>query len=57
VAIRDAHAAKYDYDIRRIGEALMAEQAAGGRKLFYGKPKPLQAQDVAPRDPEPGADD
>ncbi len=57
MAIRDAHAAKYDYDIRRIGEALMAEQAAGGRKLFYGKPKPLQAQDVAPRDPESGADD
>jgi hypothetical protein len=43
-AIRDAHAAQYDYDLRRIGEALMAEQAASGRELYYGKPKPVPAE-------------
>lgn len=55
-AIRDAHAAKYDYDLDRICDALMAEQEASGRKLFYGKPKPLrrrtEAPDEPPEDPE-----
>jgi hypothetical protein len=49
-AIRDAHAARYDFDLKRIGEALMAEQAASGRALFYGKPKPFRSDDVNPGD-------
>jgi hypothetical protein len=41
-AIRDAHAAQLRLrPPKRIGEALMAEQAASGRALFYGKPKPV----------------
>lgn len=50
-AIREAHAAQYDYDFDRMFAALMAEQEASGRKLFYGKPKPLRPRTVGPDEP------
>ncbi len=38
--VKEAHAAKYDYDVRAMGEALMAQQDKSGRKVVSPRPRP-----------------
>ena len=40
--VREAHAAKYDYDLDAICEALREEQQASGRKVASLPPKKPQ---------------
>ena len=43
--VRDAHAAKYNYDLRAIFRDLKAKEAASGRKyLRYEPRRPRQAE-------------
>ena len=38
--VKEAHAAKYDYDVRAMGKALMAQQDKSGRKVVSPGPRP-----------------
>ena len=43
--VKEAHAAKYGYDVRAMGKALMAQQAKGGRKVVSPPPRPATSTD------------
>jgi hypothetical protein len=40
--IKEEIAAQYDFDVRKLGEALMREQEASGREIVRLEPRPAK---------------
>lgn len=43
---RDSHAAKYNYDLAAIFQAIKRDEAASGRKFVRLQPKRIEAREV-----------
>ena len=46
--VRDAHAARFNYDLREIYQALKKEEVESGRKFVKLSPKRIEKQEEIP---------